>query len=140
VSPLSSTVSQLRLVHANASSIQQASLADACSSVGTNIWNTALVVSGCLESNGTITVDFDGFAQGTGFLFVSNTTGSVPLPGGCTLSVGLPAVIVPFSLNGEAAMNAHLPTLTAPTTLHLQLVAQVSSTLIATGRTSVTIP
>lgn len=137
-----STSVRLRIMRASAGSLLQASQADGCP-VGASTVRPSLSISGCLESGGLI--QLDAYSMFQPILFVSATTGAAALPGGCTLTVGLPALIVPLpgSVDDHYGLIAHLPTFSGPVTLHMQAIGLATlpgSTYRATGRSTLTIP
>ncbi|MCC7169307.1 MAG: hypothetical protein IT459_02565, partial [Planctomycetes bacterium] len=137
-----STSGRLRFVRASAGSLLQAAQADGCSVSGSPVSRPALVISGCLESSGTIRID--AYGMGDPLLFVSAITGSIPLPGSCALTIGLPAIVVPLPKTGDHdSLSAHLPSFSMPVTLHLQSTGwqnSASPNLAATGRSTLTLP
>jgi len=64
----------------------------------------------------------EGRRQGQALLALSATSGSVPLPGGCTFLLGLDAVLLPVPLDqiGRAILPIDVPAGMPPATLHVQ--------------------
>ncbi len=137
-----STSARLRFMRASAGSLLQAAQTEGCSVSGSPVSRPALVISGCLESSGTIQID--AYGSGDPLLFVSAITGSIPLPGSCALTIGLPAIVVPLPKSGDHyTLNAHLPSFSTPVTLHLQSAGWQNSgspNLAASGRSTLTLP
>lgn len=133
---------RLRFVRASAGSLAQASQADGCP-VGSSPVRPSLSISGCLESGGLI--QLDAYQMFNPLLVVSATTGATPLPGGCTLTVGLPALVLPMpgSFDDHYGFAAHLPSSSGPITIHMQAIGTSTwpgSSYRATGRSTLTLP
>lgn len=133
---------RLLVMRASGGSLAQAALSDGCP-VGSSSVRPALSVSGCLESGGVI--QLDAYSMFNPLLVVSATTGATLLPGGCMLTVGFPALVLPMpvTIEDHHGLTAHLPLFTGPATLHLQAIGTSTlpgSSYRATGRSTLTIP
>jgi uncharacterized membrane protein len=82
-----------------------------------------LGVAGSPVANGRLSILLaEGRRNGQGLLLVATTASSIPLPGGCTLLVGLDpwAHLLPLDQIGRGRLTLDLPAVIAPATLHLQ--------------------